>query len=251
MTGGAWCMYLDGRSPVPLYYQLKEILRQEIESGTWQPDQQIPTEADLCRQYGVSRATVRQALAVLVSEGVLYRRQGRGTFVSPAKVEQNLLGFYSFTREMVERGWAPSSRVLSADVVKARTGTARLLGIQPGAPVVRLVRLRLVRDEPLILETTYLPSDLCPGLENEDLERQLLYDVLTKKYGLKLTGAKKYVEPVLVDQYEAQILGVKRGSPALLLERVTYADQRPVALCKWVVRGDRCRHYIDLDRLQI
>lgn len=236
-----------GGVPIPLYYQLKQILRERIESGDWPAGFAIPAERELCGEFGVSRATVRQAISGLVNEGLLKREQGRGTFVCRPKVEQGLLRFYSFSEDMREKGLDPKSKVISVGVTRATRGVAKQLGIAPGEEVVKLTRLRIAAGEPLILETSWLPRSVCPGLEKEDLESATLYGLLRERYGLRLAKAREVFEPVLIDEYEAEHLGVKPGSPALLLERMTYgADGAPVELCKGVVRGDRCRYYVEL-----
>ncbi|MDN5347545.1 MAG: GntR family transcriptional regulator, N-acetylglucosamine utilization regulator [Clostridia bacterium] len=241
-------MGIDKESVIPLYYQLKEIIRQEIEGGVWKPGDCLPPERELCEKYDVSRATVRQALADLVREGLLVRQQGRGTFVSAPKMEENLLGFYNFTSQMKAKGYNPSVKPISVEVIPAPRRLAELFAFADGEKVVRVIRLRLVNDEPLFVEKTYLPYALFSDLTFEEVSvNPVFYELLTRKYQLKIKGAKKYVEPTVIDNFEASLLGVKKGSPALLLERITYAENgEVVAVCTWIVRGDRCRHYVDI-----
>ncbi|MDN5347547.1 MAG: GntR family transcriptional regulator, N-acetylglucosamine utilization regulator [Clostridia bacterium] len=162
-------MGLDKSSPIPLYYQLKEIIRQEIEGGLWGPGDCLPAEKEFCEKYGLSRATVRQALADLEQSGLVERRQGKGTFVRGPKVEEDLLGFYSFSREMRAKGLRPSSKMISIDRVPALGRLANLFQANAGEMLVRILRLRLLEDEPLFLEKTYLPSGCYGLLQPEEL----------------------------------------------------------------------------------
>ncbi len=233
--------------PIPLYYRIKQILRERIESDEWPTGFMVPSERDLCSEFGVSRVTIRQAMAGLINEGLLRTEQGRGTFVCRPKVAQGLLKFYSFSEDMRLKGLNPKSKVVSVEVVRPTRSIARHLRLEQNDEVVKLTRLRIADGEPFILETSWLPRSKCPGIELEDLDSANLYDTLTVKYGLRLAKATETFEPVLVDEYEAGKLEVKPGSAALLLERVTYdSNGQPVEFCKGLVRGDRCRYYVEL-----
>ena len=157
-------------SPIPLYFQLKELLRQEIESGRWQPGQQIPSETEMCEAFGISRTVVRQALRELEYHGLLYREQGKGTFVAEPKISESLVqdlsGFYE---DMVAKGLTPVTRVLRQEIQPANKKVARYLHIQPGDEIVFIERVRSVGGEPIVLVTTYLPYHVCPDLVDEDL----------------------------------------------------------------------------------
>ncbi|KYH31282.1 GntR family transcriptional regulator [Neomoorella mulderi] len=241
-------MSLDKQSVIPLYYQLKELIRQEIEGGVWQAGDCLPPERELCEKYEVSRATVRQALADLEREGLLERKQGKGTFVSSPKVEEDLLGFYNFSEQMRVKGYVPSVKTISVERITAPRRLAKLFAFADGEEVMRIIRLRLVNEEPLFVEKTYLPYSICHNLTLEEVSRTpVFYDILTSRCQIKVKGAKKYIEPTLVDEFESSLLGVKKGAPALLMERITYAETgEVVAICTWIVRGDRCRHYVDI-----
>ncbi|NMB11620.1 MAG: GntR family transcriptional regulator [Firmicutes bacterium] len=238
---------LDNSSVIPLYYQLKQILREKVESGEWGPHDLIPSESQLARQYGVSRATTRRAVDDLTREGLFYRQQGKGTFVSPPKIIQGLSRFYSFSQDMEDKGLRPHSKVLRLCETKAGAKVRKTLDLQDGATVYELKRLRLAGDEPIILETSWLPADLFPGLGARDLESHRLYDLMEKVYGVRPVNAEEYFEPVCIDEYESMMLGVSVGAPALLLKRVAYNEKgRPIELCKSIVRGDKCRYYVKL-----
>lgn len=239
----------DGKNPVPLYLQLKEILHTEIRAGTWKPGDRIPSEEAIRERFSVSRATVRQAITELEMEGLLVRHQGRGTFVCKPKIEMKLQRFYSFTQDMAERGLHPESRVVTFDIVVRRPGVAEILGVSETEPLVKAVRLRIAGGEPIMLETTYIPERLVPGLTEEDLATHSLYSLLEEQYQMRLESAVESFEPVLIDEFAAKMLEVPQGSPALYLERIgSLAGGRRIELSQTIVRGDRCRYFVELLR---
>jgi len=237
-------------SPLPLYFQLKELWRKEIESGHWQPGQRRPPEAELCQAFDISRSVVRQALRELEYQGLLYREQGKGTFVAQPKISESLMqdlsGFYE---DMVAKGLTPVTRVLRQEVQPADKKIANYLQIEPGDKVIVIERLRSVDSEPINLVTTYLPYDICPDLIDEDLTTQSLYALLEKKHGLELSHGRRTIEAVAANQYEAQLLGVEEGAPLVLLDSVSYLrDGRPIEYFHAVHRGDRSRFEVEVVR---
>jgi GntR family transcriptional regulator len=239
-------------SPLPLYHQLKELLRQEIESGHWHPGQRIPSEAELCQAFDISRSVTRQALRELEYQGLLYREQGKGTFVAQPKISESLMqdlsGFYE---DMVAKGLTPVTKVLRQEVQPADKKIAGYLQIEPGDRVIVIERLRSVGNEPINLVTTYLPYDICPDLIAEDLSTQSLYAVLEHKHGLELSHGRRTIEAVATNQYEAQLLGVEEGAPLVLLDSVSYLkDGRPIEYFHAVHRGDRSRFEVEVVRMQ-
>ena len=232
---------------IPLYHQLKEIFDDRIASGEWTAGELIPNELDLCRQYGVSRGPVRQALDRLVQEGRLARKQGKGTRVLPPKIESELGGFYSFTSLIEQKGLHHSARILVFETVPAAGSPARLLEVAPDANVYKIRRLRLANDEPLILETLFLPETLCPGLSAADLAATPLYALMAGRFSIPLLRAKQFFEPAIADAYEGEHLGLPQGAPVLLLQNITYSQgDRPVVLSRAILRGDRVRYLVEL-----
>ncbi|MHB1404889.1 MAG: GntR family transcriptional regulator [Desulfitobacteriaceae bacterium] len=242
-------MGIDKSSMLPLYYQLKEQIREEIEGELLKPGDCLLPERELCEKYDVSRATVRQAVLDLVREGLLVRHQGKGTFVAGPKVEEDLLGFYDFSEQMQKKGHVSSAKIISIESIPPPHRLVELLSLVEQQKVTRIIRTRMVNEEPLFVEKTYLPTDLYPDISIERVaQTPAFYDLLTHSGNLKIKGVKKYIEPTLIDDFESSLLGVKRGTPALLLERITFADTgEAIAVSNWIVRGDRCRHYVDID----
>jgi GntR family transcriptional regulator len=241
---------VDRTSPVPLHVQLKQTLKDHILGGKWREGDLVPGEPELCRTFGVSRTTVRQALTELAREGLVVRERGRGTFVAPRKLAasavQRLSGFYE---DMIALGFPPVSQVLKQQVGPAGDQTAIRLGLEPGAPVIEIERLRFAGEEPVVLTTTYLPAELCPGLLEADLTRRSLYEFLEAECGLTLARGQRTIEAVAADARQARLLQVRKGAPLILLQSVSYLeDGRPIEYYFAYHRGDRSRFEVELVR---
>ncbi|MGE5483521.1 MAG: GntR family transcriptional regulator [Ignavibacteriales bacterium] len=235
--------------PIPLYYQIKEIIKADIAGGRLKPGDQISPETVLTAEYGVSRMTVRQAVLELVNEGLLYRKRGKGTFVAAPKITRGLARLTSFTEDMEARGLRPSGRVISLEEAAADEDVAGLLGVAGGAPVVRLERLRLADGTPMALEVGHMVLPRFEWVFSEDLETDSLYRLLKEKYGVDLGRAHETIEVVVANRYEAGLLEVDPGVPLLKMERVSY-DQKgeAVEVVKSVYRADRYKFVMELVR---
>jgi len=232
---------------VPLYRQIQSDLRERINNGQPPPGSRLETEQELMARYEVSRATVRQALAGLVNDGLVEIRRGLGTYVRKPAVEHRLGGFYSYSREIERHGMRPGTRVLDLGVEPASPRVAALLEIEPGDAVVALGRIRLADEEPLVAETSYLPAERFPGLERFDFSRRSLYDTLTSDFGIRPVRARETFEPVLMTAAEAEVLEGAAGGPALRVERTTYdAEGRVIEYCHSTVRADRYHYSVEL-----
>ena len=244
---------LQKDSPVPLYFQLKELIREEIESDNWSAGQQLPSEPKLCETFQVSRTVVRHALQELEHEGFLYREQGKGTFVAEPKISESLMqdlsGFYE---DMVAKGHTPVTEVLNQEVRPAHRKIAEYLQIAPDDDVIVIERLRSVSaepNEPVVLVTTFLPYDICPGLADEDFTTQSLYALLEQKYDLKLSHGRRTIEAKAANTYEADCLNVQEGAPLIVLDSVSYLeDGRPIEYFHALHRGDRSKFEVELYR---
>jgi GntR family transcriptional regulator len=238
---------LDKNLPVPLYHQLKTILMTGIESGEWQPGQQIPTEEDLSKRFGISKITVRQALRELAGLGYVRREQGRGTFVSRAKLSQGPRELTSFTEEMRRHNLTAHSRVLDQSIREATEAVATALEIAAGDPVFVLTRLRLADGEPMGVQIAHIPARLVPGLVEDALEDRSLYEVLQTRYGLHPARARETHFALLTPVEYAELLGISAGSPSLGAERIAYLPGGgPLEFVESVMRGDRYRIVLDL-----
>src|SRR5262249_35076580 len=239
-------------SPIPRYHQLKEILRERVRTGEWKPGDLIPSERELGETYGISRMTARQAITELVNEGVFYREQGKGTFVTRNKITQQLMTLTGFTEDISARGRHPSTKVLAARMDVADAETAERLRIQPGTPVFSVQRLRLADGDPLAIEYARLCFRGCERLLEEELERNSLYGILETKFGLPLMEAEQELEAGLAGGEDAELLRLAPGSPVLYTRRTTFTDRnQAIEYAKSVYCGNQYTFYTRLRRDQL
>jgi GntR family transcriptional regulator len=228
-------MTLEPSSPLPLYHQLERVLAERIAEGRYRDG--FPGDLDLAAEFSVSRGTVRQALERLARSGLIVRHQGRGSFVA-APLEYPLGRFYRFAHEMQVRGIPESSRVLARGAVRAPAAVAAALGLARGDRLLRIVRLRLAGDRPLLLETSHLPDDVGAPLRFADLSVGSMYDLLEES-GVRLSRVTEEVHPVSLRAEEAEPFGLPSGAPAFAVERIALAGERPVEHRLVLAPGDR------------
>ena len=164
-------------SEIPLYSQLMGIIKRSITSGALKVGDLLPSEAELCRVYDISRNTVRQAIGALEEEGFVVRKRGKGTFVTDPNTRRKGVQ-YSFTTEISQLGKTPSSTLVDFAVITPSPKIVTLMGLEPGVKVYRFTRVRNVDGEPLILETSYYPEYIYPNLTRELLETHSFYSCL-------------------------------------------------------------------------
>lgn len=230
-----------------LFTQLEEIIREEIENAVWSPGQAIPSERELSTVYGLSRMTVRKALDRLVTDGLLYRVDGKGTFVSQPKVKFKALSLAGLREQTLNMGYSPSAKLLSFERVLANKKIALVLKINPDTPVYLIERVVFGNNMPLGLHRSYIPVDLCPNLQETDLSNISLYEVLRRDYGIVTNRASETLESTLATTREGLLFGVEPGSPMFLL-RILMSDSRErlIEYVKVVFRGDRVQLSLDI-----
>ncbi len=242
-------MPLRQSSPIPLYYQLAEQLREAIESEQYPVGARMPSVRELAQQEGISYMTVRQAIGELVNQGLLEVRKGLGTFVARSKITYDSRRLSSFTEDMRELGRPTRSELLSLEVGMPTPPIARHLQIGIDEPVVRIERLRYGGNEALVFDCSYLVASLCPGLEQHRLDTTSLYELLEGTYGLKLAHSAEWLEATGANAYEAGLLRIAEGTPMILVRGVTFlTDERPIEYYKSLYRGDCFRFKIDTSR---
>lgn len=240
---------INTEQPTPLYYQIRENLREVIRSGELPIGALIPSERELSEHYGVNRLTVRQAISELVNEGLLLRRRGVGTFVAEQKISHPMPDLIGFSQRMLRAGRKPGSKVMSFGHQPPIRSVASALNLPVESTVIHIVRLRTVDDEPIMLETLYLPYALMPDLTSDDLENASLYQIMAVRYGIQVVEAEEVLEPVTLTSYEANALHAESGRPALLVEGTVYTvNRQPVEFTKSLVRGDKARFIFKLRR---
>jgi GntR family transcriptional regulator len=231
--------------PVPLYYQLYETMRREIDEGRFPAGSKLPTEEELCRAFDVSRTTVREALRALADRGLIEKRQGRGTFVAAAKIGEILPSLSSFSVEMESRGFAVHTNVLDAALVDPPRRARDALQLSAETQVLRVVRQRFVDDKPLVISTSYLPPEIAP---DDDFSGSL-YALLETRYGLTITSGTATVEAGLAGDRDSRLLDVAPDAAVLVISWLGItAEGRPVEYSEATYRGDSYRYVITLAR---
>jgi GntR family transcriptional regulator len=223
---------LDRNGNIPLVYQLGEAVRDKIMRGEYRLDQPIPTEGELQKLYGVSRTTVRLALAKLVNEGYIRRQQGKGTYVNPRglvtkgkpkRLSRDMFGVKSTTRIIQSAGMKARTEVRHFERGLPSEEVAEKLGIGERDPVLHFQRVRYADDKPLVMEKSWIPAAQCPDLSREDVKSSL-YSVLFKKYHHRIAAAHQSLRAIVASKLDAQTLDLQVGEPVMLVYGVTYLD---------------------------
>jgi len=214
-------MYIDKKSPIPVYYQLKTLVLDKIKKGEYPEGSLIPSERDLGESLNISRMTVRQALNQLVSEGVLYREKGKGTYVSKSKIVQR--NIMSFSESVRKKGLVPSTDVLNFTRVADRPDIKEMLDLNANEVLYCVKRLRLANGLPIGIEEVYIPEKFCPDLEKHDLKTSL-YKLLKEEYSLSVDYMDSSVEAAKASKEEKKLLGLTDNIPVLRISSVSYSD---------------------------
>lgn len=235
--------FIDRNSPLPYYFQLKLILLEKIRTNEWSPGALIPSEHDLEQQYELSRTTIRQTLGVLVNEGYLIRKQGRGTFVAKQDVIQDNTPPIDLEEYNPKRDGPMEWRVIDMQRVKAPTQVRKALTMKRGEPVVRLRRLRLSGSDVLGYYITYIPPAVAVYIDEENLAvgEPLFY--LRKHPLIKRIRMERIVAATGAEPHDLEFLDVKLDSPVLYLERRVIAEEgTPLEYMVGRFRGDRYKY---------
>lgn len=242
-------MKIERHSTIPLYQQLASVLRQQIDAGQLMPGAALPPESSLTRKYRVSRITARQALDLLVEEGLIVRKQGKGTYVCPPKIQQNLESLEAFAELMAKRGAEQAMRVLEFGPVAAQTPVTSALNVAPSDRVWRIKRCHLLRNTPIAYAVIYLPDNLGRVFDLVQICTTPIYTLLTQNAHVKIKRATQIVRALGADSDTAAILKLPRGAPVMMIERTTFAeDETPVEYILFFHRGDSYELTVELHR---
>jgi GntR family transcriptional regulator len=224
---------------IPLYIKIRESLRDEINTGVLKPGNKIPAEDELAARFGVSRMTVRQGISDLIDDGLLYRRQGVGTFVTQLPVERDHTRLNNFYESAKIKGIEASARVLVAEVIPAKLKVSKQLSLAEGELVVRVKTLRFANGVPVTVHDAFMPYALFPQLLKENFAAHHLWEFI-ESYGYKVKRAVQKLEARDADEELSQLLEIEIGSPILYKERTVYTDEGlPVEFTYCYNRGDR------------
>ncbi|MEQ9764525.1 GntR family transcriptional regulator [Streptococcus jiangjianxini] len=229
----------------PLYLKMVDTLELVIRDSM-SPHDKLPSERELSETFDVSRITVRQALKELEARGFIYKKQGKGTFVSSIEnVKTDLSSAYSFTEQMKKLGKKPETRILSFEKVQVTPYLATYLNMELGTEVFELERLRLADGLPLMFERTYMPADLFKELSEEKLPKKPLYDIFAQDFNQTIRVAEEEFSASIALDYEADLLDIKKGSAVLQIARRTYNDKNMlIEFTLSTARADQFRYHI-------
>jgi len=241
-------MSVDRNSGVPLYRQVQDYIRTQIEEGVWRVGEQIPTEQMLCEQFVVSRITVTQALNRLASEGLLTKEQGRGTFVATPTPATQPLTLLSFSEEMRKRGLVPGSKILQAYTTVATARLQERLRLTARDQVFVFERLLTADGVVMGLQTSHLPCRFFPDLLHYMRDGVSLYQTLLTHYQVEVEQALETYSSILLSESEASRLGVPPAMPAFSVERLTFAAGEPMEFVQSLMRSDQYHFTVQLIR---
>jgi GntR family transcriptional regulator len=219
-----------------------------IDSGKLKPNDSLPSERELSETYKISRMTVRQAITNLVNKGYLHRLQGKGTFVSEKKLEQDLQRLTSFTEDMKRRGLEPGNKLLKFDLIDPDHEIQSKLLLDEKERVYQIQRIRLANNQPIGIETSYIPEKFAPDL-NEEILNSSIYNYIENTRQLSIGHATQVIESSIVNEMEMKLLHVKKGDPVLLIERHTFLENEiPLEIVKSTYRSDKYKFTITIKR---
>lgn len=236
-------------SATPRHERVSSWIRDQIESGALLENDKLPSENQLGERFGVSRITVRRALQTLESEGLIFRRQGLGSFVADTRLQHGLEHLSDFVEDMEAAGLSPESIVLEEGTEKAGSRVAAALGIEEGTTVYRIDRLRNGNGETLAYDRTWMPMFYAHLLQKKDLEATTIYHVLEEEHGICVCKGKFRIEAINAPNDVAQHLDVPWGRALLLIERTTYSEaNQQVYFQQRFYRSDRVAYELELRR---
>ena len=236
-------------SAVPLYSQLKELLRARILDGSYPSHSQMPSENELGKLHSVSRITVRQALNDLQKEGLIFKIHGKGTFVAKPKAFQNVSRLQGLAEFMSQMGYEVINQLVSFKFIAANSVIAERLKINEGEEITEIKRVRLINREPVSLEITYVSKILGKQLEKADLATRDIFLIIENDCGIALGHADLAIDAVLAEAELTKALRVEEGSPIMRIERLTHAaDGVPLDFEYLYYRGDAFQYRLRIDR---
>lgn len=236
-------------APVPLYNQLKELLRTQILDGTYPAESRMPSESELGDQFQVSRITVRQALGDLQKEGLIFKIHGKGTFVAKPKAFQNVSTLQGLAESLAQLGHEVINQLLSVKFIAADARIAERLQLNDGDKVAEIKRVRLINREPVSLEISYVLPEIGEKLQKADLITRDIFLILENDLQLNLGHADLAIDAVLADSELTAALSVEEGSPIMRIERLTHtADGKPIDFEFLYYRGDAFQYRFRIDR---
>ncbi len=237
---------LDKNSPIPLYFQMAELIKNKIESNEWKINKVIPSELKLCEDFQISRGTVRQAINYLIQDGYLFRRQGLGTFASKPSHVLPVSSFYCVEFDGKSQQKRLKRKILSKKVIIPNNRIKAVMGLKSNQELYRIKGLLLLDHIPIAVEDSYLLKEFLPDLHSKDLSTMAPYEVFMRKYNLKFSEVRESFSIKKLDEKSADKLGLHRGAIALLVNRFAYLGDIIFEYRQSVIRTDKCHYTVRL-----
>ncbi|WP_281190955.1 GntR family transcriptional regulator [Staphylococcus schleiferi] len=231
---------------MPLYYQIYQGIHERIKSGEFKEGDKIPSERNLCEQFGVSRITVREALERLEKDRIIKREHGKGSFVLGSQYNQFLNELYSFKDEIEKNGDKASTKMLSIKLIPSTPFLQEKMQLTPYQYVYELKRIRLSNDVTLIYEISYLPMRYCEGLEQFDFNKVSLYETLNQHYGIQITNAYENLTASKLSREDAKLLNGVVDDSCMFIERFSYMDDAVIEFTQSVASGHKYKYTVKL-----
>lgn len=238
---------MEGLKPetaIPLYEQIYEDISRKIETGEYKPGDRIPGESELLEKYGVSRVTVRRAMNRLVSENLLVKKAGKGTFVSMPAFLEATQSECSFSKSCLLRNAVPGTHILFGGMVRGEKNAAEALGLDRSAQMICLKRLRLVNGVPSIYEVDFFRTDF-DFLLSTDLENKSLLEIIREKTGKVGNKSDSYISVKPATREQAKSLECAAGTPLLGVDQTVMTEAREILYYnEQYIRSDRYKYYV-------
>ncbi|HCL90016.1 MAG TPA: hypothetical protein DHW70_01635 [Candidatus Atribacteria bacterium] len=232
-----------------LHVQIERAIQNKVNNREWSYDEKIPSERELSKIYKVSRITIRSALDDLVRKNILYRIQGKGTFVAIPKVEHKISKLSGFTEDVKKQGFEPSTKIIRKERILATKSISEKLNVNIGENIYYIERIRYGNQEPWIFEKNYFPEKYCQNLISIDLNNKSIYTILENKYNIQLEYGKEIIQAILINPLESEYLKIPVGSAGLLMERISYdINNNIVEWSQSICNANRCKFYFELRR---
>ena len=239
---------INFKSGIPLYIQIEDYIREKVKTSELKTGEKIPSEELLCEKFNVSKITVIRALRDLVNEGIILRKQGKGSFVKEPNYKENLSKFANFKNIHTWSHGIAEHKILEWHIIKPPEEIRNRMKLTKGDRVLEIVRLRSFKESPVAFERTYIPDNLIPSLEEkrELFEKNFIYDIFKTIPQISPESSQIFIKPILADEFYAKTFKIAAGNPLLLWDRTTFSkNKKIIEFSIFCARGDKCKHYIE------
>jgi len=237
---------LEKNSPIRLYHQLDEKLKEEIEDEKWAINALFPSETELCKQYEISRGTVRQAISELIKEGLVCRNQGKGTFIAKPGLVWPVSHFYCLNEEIKRNRVEPTRKEIEKKIIFPDELIRRNMNLTEGIKVYKIIFIVFIDQEPIALEVSHIIEKLFPQLEKQNLNNIALYEILMRKYKIKIPRVRETFEPILINESDSEKLNIPINSLGLLVKRTAWTNNEIFEFRMSTIRSDKCHYTVEL-----